>query len=114
MWPASDGIAAKASPPEQPSGSGFSRFMPNRRFKRMDSRGHRATSPWQMPARAWKDIAKRTWTRTWQDNVGLVAAGVAYYGFLALVPLLGIIVLAYGLVADPSTVASNVRAITTI
>ena len=80
----------------------------------MDSRGHRATSPWQMPARAWKDIAKRTWTRTWQDNVGLVAAGVAYYGFLALVPLLGIIVLAYGLVADPSTVASNVRAITTI
>ena len=67
-----------------------------------------------MPARAWRDIAKRTWTRTWQDNVGLVAAGVAYYGFLALVPLLGIIVLIYGLVADPATVVSNVRAMTTI
>ena len=79
-----------------------------------DPRGHRATSPWQMPARAWKDIAKRTWTRTWQDNVGLVAAGVTYYGFLALVPLLGIIVMLYGVVAEPATVVSNVRAITTI
>jgi membrane protein len=67
-----------------------------------------------MPGRAWKDIAKRTWKRTWQDNVGLVAAGVTYYGFLALVPLLGIIVLVYGLVADPATVVSNVRSMTTI
>ncbi len=67
-----------------------------------------------MPARAWKDIAKRTWARTWQDNVGLVAAGVSYYGFLALVPLLGIIVMLYGIVARPDTVVSNVRAVTAI
>ena len=67
-----------------------------------------------MPGRAWRDIAKRTLTRTWLDNVGLVAAGVTYYGFLAMVPLLGIIVMLYGLFADPTTVASNVRAITTI
>lgn len=79
-----------------------------------DAHGHRAASPWQMPAVAWKDIARRTWTRTWQDNVGLVAAGVTYYGFLALVPLLGIIVMLYGVIADPATVVSNVRAITTI
>jgi membrane protein len=67
-----------------------------------------------MPRRAWKDIAKRTWARTWQDNVGLVSAGVAYYGFLALVPLLGIIVMLYGLVAQPETVVSQVRAMTAI
>ena len=67
-----------------------------------------------MPRRAWKDIASRTWKRIWQDNVGLVSAGVAYYGFLALVPLLGIIVLAYGQVADPQTVVSNVRTMTTV
>jgi membrane protein len=77
-------------------------------------RGHLANSPRQMPAKAWKDIAKRTWTRTWQDNVGLIAAGVTYYGFLALVPLLGIIVMLYGLIADPQTVVANVRAMTTI
>jgi membrane protein len=76
--------------------------------------GHQAESPAQMPALAWKDIAKRTWRRTWQDNVGLVAAGVTYYGFLAFVPLLGIIVMFYGTFAEPETVVVNVRAITTI
>ena len=77
-------------------------------------RGHQATSPWQMPRGAWKDIAKRTWIRTWQDNVGLVAAGVTYYGFLALVPLLGIVVMLYGIFAEADTVVDNVRTLTTI
>ncbi len=67
-----------------------------------------------MPRRAWRDIALRTWTRTWQDNVGLIAAGVTYYGFLALVPLLGIIVMLYGFIAEPATVVDNVRTLTTI
>ncbi|MFL6735354.1 MAG: YihY/virulence factor BrkB family protein [Sphingomicrobium sp.] len=74
-------------------------------------RGHRATSPWQMPSRAWKDIASRTWQRTWDDNVGLVASGVAFYGFFALVSLLGIVVLSYGLFAAPMTVVANIQAI---
>lgn len=78
------------------------------------NRGHWATSPWQMPASAWKDIASRTWKRTWQDNVGLVSAGVAYYGFLAIVPLLGLIVLFYGFVAQPATVVSNMRTLTAL
>jgi membrane protein len=111
---ASDGIFRKASPPEQQPVPGFLRLMPKRKSNRPDRHGHQATSPWQMPARAWKDIASRTWKRTWQDNVGLVAAGVTYYGFLAFVPLLGMIVLGYGFLADPETVVSNVRAMTAI
>jgi membrane protein len=87
--------------------------MPNR-GKAPTDRGHQALSPWQMPRRAWKDIVSRTWKRVWQDNVGLVSAGVAYYGFLAFVPLLGLVVLVYGLVADPQTVVSNVRTMTVI
>lgn len=67
-----------------------------------------------MPIAAWKDIAARTYKRSWEDNVGLVAAGVAFYGFFALVPLLGIIVIIYGFVADPETVFSNMRALTAI
>src|SRR5688500_11155835 len=86
--------------------------MTKRKQSKSRERGHDAGSPWQMPAQAWKDIAKRTWTRTWQDNVGLVAAGVTYYGFLALVPMLGIVVLLYGLLAEPATVVSNVRTLT--
>ena len=80
----------------------------------VDSSGHQATSPWQMPRGAWKDIGKRTYKRTWDDNVALVAAGVAFYGFFALLSLLGLIVLVYGFVADPHTVLDHMNALTGI
>lgn len=76
-----------------------------------DPKGHQATSPWAMPRAAWKDIASRTWQRTWDDNVGLVAAGVAFYGFFALLSLLAMTVLIYGLAADPSTIVGTIRAL---
>jgi len=76
-------------------------------FKQTD-RGRHAVSPWQMPANAWKEVAVRVWNESWIDNIGLVAAGVAFYGFLALVPLLGILVLTYGLFAEPATVIDHV------
>ncbi len=62
----------------------------------------------------WKQLAKRTWTRSSEDNIGLIAAGVAFYTFLALVPLLGATVLTYGLVATPETVLRNVQTLATI
>jgi membrane protein len=80
----------------------------------IDPRGHRATSPWQMPKAAWKDIAKRTYKRTWDDNVALVSAGVAFYGFFALLSLLGLIVLVYGFVADPRTAIEHMAALTAV
>ena len=76
--------------------------------------GTDARSPWNMPLPAWKEVAKRTWAETSNDNIGLIAAGVAFYGFLALVPLLGAIVLTYGLVADASTVTSNMNTLTSV
>ena len=79
-----------------------------------DPKGHQATSPWQMPRRAWKDIASRTWQRVWDDNVGLVAAGVAFYGFFALLSLLAMIVLVYGFVADVQTLVDTMRTLTRI
>jgi membrane protein len=83
--------------------------MARQRKRTGEPDGHWAKSPWQMPWPAWKAIASRTWIRTWQDNVGLVSAGVAYYGFLAIVPLLGLIVLAYGVLADPQNVVDDFR-----
>ena len=74
----------------------------------MHDRGRSATSPWQMPLKAWKDVGLRAWNQSWLDNIGLVAAGVTFYGFLALVPLLGILVLTYGMFANSSTVIENV------
>jgi len=75
----------------------------------VDPKGHQASSPAQMPPPAWKDIVKRTYKRTWDDNVALVSAGVAFYGFFALLSLLGLIVLVYGFVADPAAVIDQVR-----
>ena len=80
----------------------------------VDSKGHEAKSPAEMPAPAWKDIVARTYKRIWDDNVGLVAAGVAFYGFFALLSLLGLIVLVYGFAADPFTVIKNMGALTAV
>ena len=76
--------------------------------------GRTADSPTQIPARGWKQVALRTWKQSSEDNVGLVAAGVAFYAFLALVPLLGATVLTYGLIADPQTVVANVKSLTSV
>ena len=81
---------------------------------KVDPYGHRANSPWQMPKRAWRDIIARTYKRVWDDNVALVAAGVAFYSFFALLSLLGLIVLVYGFVADPFTVIAHMRALTAV
>src|SRR5947209_7218429 len=78
------------------------------------AKGHQASSPAEMPVSAWKDILKRTYKRVWDDNVGLVAAGVAFYGFFALLSLLGLIVLAYGFAADPLTVVEHMQALTAV
>jgi len=67
-----------------------------------------ATKPWGMSYADWKQALKRAWAEGSADNIGIVAAGVAFYAFLALVPLLGACVLIYGLVADPATVEQHV------
>ena len=77
-----------------------------------DDRGTSAEKPTDIPARGWKDIAIRTWKESSKDNVGIIAAGVAFYGFLALVPLLGATVLTYGLFASPETVLRHAGSIT--
>jgi YihY family inner membrane protein len=72
---------------------------------------HQATSPWSMSAREWWKVLKRTWAEGNDDNIGLIAAGTAFYGFAAIVPLLASVVLIYGLVADTATVVANIRAL---
>ena len=76
--------------------------------------GRHAANPFAMPARGWKEVLVRSWKEAGDDNVGLIAAGVAFYGFLALVPLLGAIVLSYGLVASPATVVGNMKSLTSV
>jgi membrane protein len=69
-----------------------------------------AIKPVRWPAyKDWRDVLARTWKEASDDNVGLLAAGVAFYAFLAFVPLLAAVVLIYGLAADPAEVADHIR-----
>ena len=67
--------------------------------------------PWQHPWPAWKAIFKRIYVMDGYHNLSLMSAGVAFYAFLSFVPLLGAIVMIYGLVADPATVAQHMQTI---
>ena len=53
------------------------------------------------------DSLKNGWARAGDNSASLLAAGIAYYAFLSLVPLLAVIILTYGLVADAQTVAQH-------
>src|SRR3546814_17247191 len=46
-----------------------------------------------------------------RHNINLMAAGVAFYAFLSFVPLLGALIITYGLIADPALVANHLKVI---
>ena len=63
-------------------------------------RGRLATTPWEIPAAGWKDIAWRTWTEVLRDRLTSVAGGVTFYALLAIFPAIGVFVSLYGVFAD--------------
>lgn len=75
-----------------------------RRRERDDGRGRTSTRPTDMPKAGWRDILLRTKREISDDNVDLVAAGVAFYGLLAIFPALVALISVYGLIADPNDV----------
>jgi membrane protein len=71
--------------------------------------GGEADKPQDIPKEGWVQIAKRGWNEAKADNVPLMAAGVAFYGFLSIFPALIALVLLYGLVYDPSQVEQQIN-----
>ena len=70
-------------------------------------RGRSADRPSDLPARGWRDILWRVWTQIGEDNVSIVAAGVAFYVMLALFPAITAFVSLFGLIADPAQVQAQ-------
>jgi membrane protein len=60
-----------------------------------------------VPARGWRDVLWRTWRQLSEDNLSIVAAGVAFFAFLAVVPAMGAMIAIYALVADPAEIPSH-------
>jgi membrane protein len=71
--------------------------------------GARAAGPTQVPALGWWQIVRRAFAESSNDNVSMLAGGVAFFGFLAVIPALIALVSLYGLVADPAQVAATIQ-----
>jgi membrane protein len=70
----------------------------------MSDRGRSADRPSEIPAPGWRDILWRVWAEIGEDNISILAAGVAFYSMLAIFPAITAFVSLFGLVADPGQV----------
>jgi membrane protein len=78
------------------------------------ARGRRAKRPKDMPKPGWRDILLRTYAGMTNDHVSIVAAGVAFYGLLALFPAIVAIISIAGLVMDPSAVQAQLAELSAV
>lgn len=74
-------------------------------------RGRNAVKPSDVPKAGWLDILSRTKQQISEDNLSIVAAGVAFYAFVAVVPALAALTAIYGLIADPAQVSQHIESL---
>lgn len=73
--------------------------------------GREATRPSSFRWPAWRAVLLRVWERIFTDHLSIVAAGVAFFGSVAIYPALASLIGLYGLIADPVDVARNLDAL---
>ncbi|CAN7523313.1 YihY/virulence factor BrkB family protein [Bradyrhizobium sp. LjRoot220] len=96
-------FAPEPSKPAATKGDGFTRELSQQ------GRGRRARSPFSIPWAGWKDILWRTYQEANDDRLLATAAGVVFFGLLAVFPAVTALVSSYGLFADPSTIGANLQ-----
>lgn len=72
------------------------------------NRGYRAEKPGEIPKKGWKNIGKRILSQLQEDHVQIVSAGVAFYFFLSLFPMIVAAISVYGLVLNPSQIQQHI------
>lgn len=77
-------------------------------------RGRHAVTPMQIPWQGWKDILWRTYEEIVKDRVMAVAAGVVFFGLLALFPAITALVSSYGLFADAKSINNHLSLISDV
>ena len=75
-------------------------------------RGRQAKRPGEIPKHGWMDILWRVKDEISNDNVSIVAAGIAFYGLLAFVPAIVALMSIWALVFG-QFVAAGVKAVLT-
>lgn len=79
-----------------------------------EPRGRAAESPRSIPWAGWKDVLRRVKDEVRADHLSIIAAGVAFYALLSIVPALAAIISIYALVADPATVQEQIATLSGI
>jgi len=100
-----------ASEQSDPQGNDPALARPGSFVREMSQPGHGrlSNSPFQIPWAGWEDILWRTYVRTGEDRLLATAAGVVFFGLLAVFPAITALVSSYGLFADPSTIGANLQ-----
>ena len=103
-------IVLQMSRPETSDHSrrGSGRFIPT---LPEHGRGRLAATPAAIGASGWMDILRRTYSEAMEDRLPTVAAGVTFFGLLALFPAITALVSVYGLFSDPATVRDHLFAL---
>jgi membrane protein len=108
------GRAAKATDEKSPEAR-ESKFHSGpdaqRKAETEKDRGRAAETPAEIPAKGWKDILWRSYEEMNKDRILAVAAGVTYFGLLALFPAITAFVSLYGLFADAATISDHLAAL---
>jgi len=68
-------------------------------------------NPFAVASSRWKPILLGTYARINRDRILATAAGVVFYGLLAIFPAITALVSSYGLFADPSTISGNLHSL---
>jgi membrane protein len=71
------------------------------------NRGRRASTPAEIPAKGWKDVALRIYQGITEDRILALAAGVTFYVLLAFFPGIAGLIALYGLYADGGTISQH-------
>ncbi|MCI2240355.1 YihY/virulence factor BrkB family protein [Paenibacillus sp. TRM 82003] len=79
-----------------------------------DDHGEKAQSPQQIPAKGWLQVSKRAWGEASDDQVPLLAAGVAFKAFLAIFPALTAAFLLWSLFGNPDQITNQIDQISAI
>lgn len=76
-----------------------------------EDRGRYADKPRKLGRKGWRDVAVRVKREVSDDNMSIVAGGVAFFGFLAIFPAIAAFVSLYGLVMDPADARQQVESL---
>ncbi|TPE52978.1 YihY/virulence factor BrkB family protein [Amaricoccus solimangrovi] len=71
--------------------------------------GREARRPTDLTKRSWKQVLLRVWNGIAEDHLSIIAAGVGFFGMVAVAPSFAALIGIYGIFADPDAVAQNLE-----